>query len=123
MKSLFRQLFPKLIKRYILGQFWKGIYKKYVVNMTKLDARRMEYIVREKADKGKSSVVIPQALGISKRRVDQVYHYYTDNGCIPSLAKPGRKKGDELTEDEVNLILNSYSKFDERAVPAAHDQG
>ena len=93
--------------------------------MTKLDARRMEDIVREKAGKGKSSVVISQALGISKRRVDQVYRYYTDNGCIPSLAKPGRKKGDELTEDEVNLILNSiiFKVLGERAVPAAHDQG
>ena len=108
-----------------MGQFWRGIYRKYVVKMTKLDARRMEYIVREKAGKGKSSVVISQALGISKRRVDQVYRYYTDNGCIPSLAKPGRKKGDELTEDEVNLILNSiiFKVLGERAVPAAHDQG
>ncbi|MDG7052236.1 MAG: hypothetical protein JRN19_07305, partial [Nitrososphaerota archaeon] len=100
-----------MIKHNILGQFWRGIYRKYIAKMTKLDARQMEYIVREKASKGKSSVVISQALGISKRRVDQVYRYYTDNGCIPSLAMPGRKKGDELTEDEVNLILNSYSKY------------
>ena len=108
---LFRELFPNLIKHNILGQFWRGIYRKYVVKMTKLDAKKMEYIVREKANKGRGSIVISQELGISKRRVDQVYRYYADNGYIPSLAKPGRKKGGELTEDKVNLILNSYSKY------------
>ena len=65
--------------------------------MTKLDAKKMEYIVREKANKGRGSVVISQELGISKRRVDQVYRYYADNGYIPSLAKSGGKKGGEFT--------------------------
>ncbi|MDG7037464.1 MAG: hypothetical protein JRN32_03765 [Nitrososphaerota archaeon] len=55
------------------------------------------------------SVVISQELGISKRSADEVYRHYADYGCIPSLAKPGRKKGWELTEDKVNL--NSYSKY------------
>jgi hypothetical protein len=65
--------------------------------MTKLNTRQMKYIMREKANKGRGSVVISQELGISKRRVDQVYRYYADNGYIPSLAKSGGKKGGEFT--------------------------
>jgi hypothetical protein len=93
--SLFRELFPNLIKHNnILGRFWRGIYRKYnIEKMTKLDTRQMEYIMREKANKGRGSVVISQELDISKRRVDQVYRYYADDGYIPSLTKSGRKKG------------------------------
>ncbi|MEM3191128.1 MAG: hypothetical protein QW837_06670 [Conexivisphaerales archaeon] len=105
-----------MIKRYILGQFWKGIYKKHVVNMTKLDARRMEYIVvREKAG-GKNQHDISQALGISKKRVDQVYRYYRENSSRATLVREL-----SLAKQSGNLLEKARRLLSETAIANNHE--
>ena len=80
---LFRELFPNLIN--ILGQFWRGIHRKYVVKTARLDARQMEYIVKGKANGGRSSTVISQELGMEDYEMRKIVRRHSSMVLMPSL--------------------------------------
>lgn len=68
----------------------------------------MRYIIKHTL-LGKSQREVGKEVKISHERVRQIYNYYLKNNKIPELKVPGRKKK-LLTENEVNIIFESYSK-------------
>jgi putative transposase len=75
----------------------------------KLDESKMGYIVRVK-ERGERSSNVAIYLGVSRRRVEQVYAYYRKYGEIPLLGKPGRKTI-PISEAECSIILDAYGKY------------
>ena len=61
-------------------------------------------------DTGQSTRQVARDIKISHERVRQIYNQYKRTGDIPVLQSVGRPKK-QLTETEINLILNSFLKY------------
>jgi len=107
-ESLFELLFRKLVKESVLGEFWRSLVKHHKEDV-KLDDDRMRYIVRAK-EKGERSWDIAMNLGVSRRRVEQVYAHYRRYGEIPLLRKAGRMAV-PLSQDECSIVLEAYGRY------------
>ena len=109
MISLFQQLFRKLVKRSRLGEFWKSVARRYG-KYVKLDNNKISYLIKAK-ESGESSANIALQLGVSKRRVEQIFAEHRKFGGVPVLKKPGRKSGTTITAEESSLIIDAYLKY------------
>jgi putative transposase len=106
--SLFELLFRKLVKVSVLGEFWRSLVRHFKEDV-KLDEGKIRYIVRAK-ERDERSSTIAMDLGVSRRRVEQIYAYYRKCGEIPLLGKPGRKTI-PISEDECSIILDAYGRY------------
>lgn len=106
--SLIKQLFRKLVKQSILGEFWRSLVRHYKEDV-KLDDGKMLYIVSAK-ERGERPSDLAMHLGISRRRVEQVYAHYRKHGLVPSLKKPGRHRV-EISYDERSAVKDAVKKF------------
>lgn len=76
--------------------------------MTKLNRRKIEWIIRWKK-RGKSSKNIAIAQKVTKRRINQLYSSYKKTGEIPVL-NHNRRPRKELTDEEKQIIEESYKE-------------
>ena len=106
--SLFELLFRKLVKESVLGEFWRSLVRHYKEDV-KLDDDKMRFIVRSR-ERGGRSRDIAVNLGVSRRRVEQVYAYYRKYGEIPLLRKAGRKAV-PISDGECNIVLEAYRRY------------
>ncbi|MEA3248619.1 MAG: DDE-type integrase/transposase/recombinase [Nanoarchaeota archaeon] len=75
----------------------------------KLNKSKIAYIIR-KMNQEMSGYQIAKDLKLSSERVYQIYREYLKTGEAPVLKQTGRPIK-ILSETEINLILNSYSKY------------
>jgi putative transposase len=75
-----------------------------------LDQSQIEWIVKARRE-GRINADIARIQGISTRRVRQLYSQYRKTGAMPTLKKPGRPRGPDITEDERAIIRLAFSKF------------
>ncbi|MBI2183766.1 MAG: DDE-type integrase/transposase/recombinase [Thaumarchaeota archaeon] len=75
-----------------------------------LDEKQVEWIIKAKIQ-GKRNMDIADAMGISSRRVRQLYSQYRKTGAIPVLRKPGRHRAPEVTVYEREVIKEAYGRF------------
>lgn len=78
--------------------------------MRKLNNSKIKLIVRLKDKNAMGTKEIAEMQRISRRRVQQLYRFYADNGYAPFLNKPGVKEKPIEKEDEA-LVLESYGKY------------
>jgi len=71
--------------------------------MAKLNKDTVETIIQRKR-RGLSSRLIAQKLGVSKRRIDQVWKHYRRTGKRVLIRKPGKQSCD-VTQQERTLIM------------------
>jgi len=76
-----------------------------------LDQSQIEWIVKAKQEGNKRNEDIARIQGISTRRVRQLYSQYKKTGAVPTLKKPGRPKGPDITEEERAIIRLAFTKF------------
>ncbi|MDH2901457.1 MAG: hypothetical protein PXY39_10845 [archaeon] len=50
--SLFRQLFPKVVEKSRLGEFWGSVVKPYGSAVKKPDSTKISYLIGSKEEKG-----------------------------------------------------------------------
>jgi putative transposase len=98
----------KLIRRSRLGEFWKGVWRRY--GHAVLDERQIEWIVRARERGGKNED-IARVQNITARRVRQLYSLYRRTGVVPTLGKPGRPRSPGITEGERSAIRSAYEKY------------
>ena len=72
-------------------------------SMAKLNKDTVETIIQRKR-RGLSSRLIAQKLGVSKRRIDQVWKHYLRTGKRVLIRKPGKQSCD-VTQQERTLIM------------------
>ena len=77
---------PPLRKRYVRN---RG--KSYLV-AAKLDPVKVGWIVREMEKGTQTGAEIADRMGVSARRVQQIYAEYRRTGAVPVLGMPGRPK-------------------------------
>ncbi len=78
----------------------------------KLNYSKQVRIIKRRIS-GLSSSYIAKQMGISKRRVEQVYSYYKKHGTYMPLKKPGRKPYRDYPKgiEEVIILLKKKYKF------------
>ena len=76
----------------------------------KLDSGKISYLIKAK-ERGESSANIALELGVSKRRVEQIFGQHRKFGSVPVLKRPGRKNGSPVTDEESSLIIDAYLKY------------
>ena len=86
-------------KRYVRSR-----EKKYLV-AAKLDPVKVGWIVREMEKGDKDSAEIATSMGVSVRRVQQIYAKYRKTGKVPALGMPGRPKVE--IPDHVKMIVEA----------------
>ena len=74
--------------------------------MRKLTYRKIRRIIRE-VEKGTDPDEIARFVRVTKRRINLVKRQYKDDGIIPRLKSPGRKKKPVSPEFE-RIILEAY---------------
>ena len=77
------------------------------MSIRKLDQKQVAYIIRERK-KNTSSKTIATRVGVTPRRVYQIYAYYVKTGDIPTRRKIGRPKR-EPTQKEIKIVTKMYS--------------
>jgi len=77
--------------------------------MGRLDLRKLRYLLQQKR-KGASSAQIAQRLGVTKRRVNQVWKQYQEEGERFELRRPGRKPK-PVEMQELELVANAYATY------------
>ncbi len=80
----------------------------------KLDPIKVAWIVRQKED-GMRNSAIASSMGVSVRRVQELYASYRTTGAIPELKRPGRKRV-EATEQESKVVAEAYARHRAGAV-------
>jgi putative transposase len=111
---LIRKSFPplkrihKLIRKSILGEFWRSIWRKYGHDV--LDQAQVEWIIKAK-ERCMKNADIARIQEISTRRVRQLYSQYRKSSIVPRLKEPGRPKGPDVTENERAIIKDAYERF------------
>lgn len=76
--------------------------------MAKLNKKKVEKIIKQKRF-GLSASLIARQLKISKRRINQIYQIYLEEGSF-ELKQPGKPKTRFLTKKEESLILRLAKK-------------
>lgn len=72
--------------------------------MARLNKTKVRKIIKQK-QYGFSSGLIARQLGLSKRRINQVWRYYMITGKYLEIKKSGKEKYKFLTQQETDLIL------------------
>jgi putative transposase len=80
----------------------------------KLDPVKVEWIIRQKENGTKNSV-IASSMGVSVRRVQRLYSMYRTTGTVPELKRPGRKRV-ETTDQEKEIIGKAYARYEVNAL-------
>lgn len=80
----------------------------------KLDPVKVAWIVRQK-ENGMTNPAIASSMGISVRRVQELWSAYRTTGAIPELKRPGRKRVNASSE-ESRVVAEAYSKHRAGAV-------
>jgi putative transposase len=75
----------------------------------KLDDAKMGYIIRAR-ERGERSADLALHLGVSRRRVEQVYAHYRKHGEILLLRRVGRK-AIPISEGECSMVLDAYRRY------------
>jgi putative transposase len=75
-----------------------------------LDQSQIDWIVKARQE-GRTNADIARIQGISARRVRQLYALYRKTGATPTLKKPGRPKGPDITMEERAIIKLAFAKF------------
>ncbi|HEB37044.1 MAG TPA: hypothetical protein ENI14_00060 [Thermoplasmatales archaeon] len=76
----------------------------------KLTRRKIRWLIKRKKE-GMSSRKIAKALKISKRRVNQVWRMYMQDGEIPIIGENIGRPKREITEEERRIILEAKKKY------------
>lgn len=77
--------------------------------MSKLNQSNIKWIIRQKIEGKKTNKEIANALGVTKRRVQQLFSHYKTVGEIPML-KINRRPKKLLTEEEKEAVEESYKE-------------
>lgn len=78
--------------------------------MTKLNKRKVQWIIREMKKRDLSVYKISRQQDISKWHVWRLYTRYLREGELPTPKPPGRKPK-EISEEEVNLVKKTYEEY------------
>ena len=97
----------KLVRRSRLGEFWRSVRKRYGHHV--LDQAQIEWIIKAKERRVKNED-IARSMGISIRRVRQLYSLYRKSGAIPVLGRPGRPRT-PITGSERAVIRETYGRY------------
>jgi len=76
----------------------------------KLTRRKIRWLIKRKKE-GMSSKSIARALKISKRRVNQVWRMYMQDGEIPVIGENIGRSKKEVTEEERRIVLEAKEKY------------
>ncbi|MGH9919921.1 MAG: DDE-type integrase/transposase/recombinase [Nitrososphaerales archaeon] len=80
----------------------------------KLDPVKVEWIIRQK-EKGAGNDAIALSMGVSVRRVQELYSSYKKTGIVPELGRPGRRRI-EPSEEERRLVAEAHREHKVGAV-------
>ena len=75
--------------------------------MVKLNERKIRWIIQQKL-RGRGAGEIALIQRVSHRRIEQIWQTYKHTGAIPTLKKPGRRKGAPVRLHEAALVLKAY---------------
>ncbi len=75
----------------------------------KLDPVKVAWIVDQKKG-GARNEVVAHSMGVSERRVQQLWSSYTKSGAVPKLGRPGRRRV-ATSPEEALLIAKARSRF------------
>jgi len=75
----------------------------------KLDNKKIKKIIRWK-EKGFRTKDIAKKLGISTRRVQQIWKEYRETGEIPKIKRRGRKPK-EVSKEEIDIVLKAVEEY------------
>lgn len=98
----------KLIRYVRLSEFWLSLWRRY--GHAVLDEKQVEWIIKARCE-GKRNLDVADAMGVSVRRVRQLYSQYRRSGSIPVLKKPGRRRAPEITLYDRSVIKDAYGRF------------
>lgn|ERR1035437_378077 len=87
--------------------------RRYLVYV-KLDPVKVAWIIRQR-EIGAENDVIASAMGVSVRRVQELYSSYRKTGVVPELGRPGRKRV-ESSDDERRIIADAHKEHKVGAV-------
>ena len=76
----------------------------------KLTRRKIRWLIKRKKE-GMSSKSIARALKISKRRVNQVWRMYMQDGEIPIIGEGIGRPRRKVTEEERRIVLEAKKKY------------
>jgi putative transposase len=96
-----------VIRKSRLGEFWRGVWKKYHRHAVVLDQSQIEWIIKAKIEGDKRNEDIARIQEVSARRVQQLYAQYRRTGTVPVLKEAGRP-GSDVSEFERKTILDAF---------------
>ncbi len=76
----------------------------------KLTAKKIRYIINHKK-KGESSETIARDMKISKRRVEQVWKYYSETGKEPVIGKNLGRPEKPFDPKEVEIVKIAFERY------------
>ena len=91
-----------------LGEYWRYIWSRYDNGV--LDQSQIEWIVKAKVE-GKKNDDVANAMGVSVRRVQQLYSCYRKTGTTPTLKSPGRPRAPDITDGERAIVREAYQMY------------
>jgi putative transposase len=83
--------------------------RRYLVYV-KLDPVKVAWIIRQ-GEIGVENDAIARSVGVSVRRVQELYSSYRKTGAIPELGRPGRKRV-EPSDDERRIVADAYKEHE-----------
>jgi putative transposase len=92
-----------------LGEYWRYVWSRYGRGV--LDQSQIEWILKAKTDGARKNRDIADAMGVSVRRVQQLYSRYIKTGTIPTLKPGGRPRAPAITQEERTIVREAYQKY------------
>ena len=80
------------------------------VEVMKLTPKKIKYIIRHK-ERGRSSLDIAYEIGVTKRRVNQIYQLYERTGHIPVIGQNIGRPLIQLTNYEKEIVKDGYDQY------------
>jgi putative transposase len=74
----------------------------------KLDPVKVKWIIKQK-EEGASNRTIAEPMGVSVRRVQELWSAYGTMGTMPELKRPGRRV--EPSAEERELVMKAYQEY------------